>query len=60
MEITKMRIGLIHGHLDTDVDFVWNTASIDPLALLTDLRRISRRRRKPIPRRGQATSMSLP
>ena len=40
-EITNMRNRLIHGYFDIDVDIVWNTASIELPALLTDLRRIA-------------------
>jgi uncharacterized protein with HEPN domain len=41
-EIINMRNRLIHGYFDIDVDIVWNTASIELPALLTDLRRIAR------------------
>ena len=40
-EIINMRNRLIHGYFDIDVDIVWNTASIELPALLTDLRRIA-------------------
>jgi uncharacterized protein with HEPN domain len=39
--ITDMRNRLIHGYFDIDVDIVWNTASIEIPALLSDLRRIA-------------------
>ena len=39
--ITNMRNRLIHGYFDIDIDIVWNTASIELPALLTDLRRIA-------------------
>jgi uncharacterized protein with HEPN domain len=35
-----MRNRLIHGYFDIDADIVWNTASIEIPALLSDLRRI--------------------
>jgi uncharacterized protein with HEPN domain len=37
---SDMRNRLIHGYFDIDVDIVWNTASIEIPALLSDLRRI--------------------
>jgi uncharacterized protein with HEPN domain len=39
--ITNMRNRLIHGYFDIDIDIVWNTASLEIPALLTDLRRIA-------------------
>jgi uncharacterized protein with HEPN domain len=39
--ITDMRNRLIHGYFDIDVDIVWNTATIEIPALLSDLRRIA-------------------
>jgi uncharacterized protein with HEPN domain len=38
--ITDMRNRLIHGYFDIDTGIVWNTASQEIPALLTDLRKI--------------------
>jgi uncharacterized protein with HEPN domain len=38
--ITDMRNRLIHGYFDIDTSIVWNTASQEIPALLTDLRKI--------------------
>jgi len=43
--ITDMRNRLIHGYFDIDVDIVWNTASLEIPALLSDLRRIAHAQR---------------
>jgi len=43
--IADMRNRLIHGYFDIDVDIVWNTASIEIPALLSDLRRIAHAQR---------------
>jgi uncharacterized protein with HEPN domain len=54
--ITDMRNRLIHGYFDIDVDIVWNTASLEIPALLSDLRRIAYAQRQAVlPRGGRAT-----